>query len=243
MDPYRLFVVLAVIAGAGVWCLEQQGQSLLSYLALMSAVVIPGQLFANLFAAAEHTGFTVIDVFLGSYGSNFIGGAIGGVIALWILLQLRPLTARFGSPLKVLDQAACFVPLSMAIGRVGCFISGDGCYGPPTGLPWGVAFPHGTVPTGVPVHPTMLYDAVLLFLFFLWIVWTYRGRFIALPPRIPLATFLIFYGCERFLCEFLRLNPKYAGLSQAQWLSLVAVVVGVIVVMRANKLQRQGLNQ
>jgi len=228
-------MALAVAAGAIVWWWQQRRQPPINYLAMMCAVVVPGQIFGSLFAAIEHPGFTFMDAIAGRYGANIIGGVVGGVIVTWILLNIRPISERFGTPLQVLDQAALFVPLSMAMGRVGCFASGDGCYGPPTSLPWGVAFPHGTVPTNIPVHPTMLYDAILLFIFFLCINYVYRGRFNNLTPRIPLASFLMFYGCERFLSEFLRLNPKYAGLSQAQWLSVALVIIGTSILINRRR--------
>merc|ERR1712232_685659 len=46
----------------------------------------------------------------------------------------------------------------------GCFLSGDGCYGPaadPSTVPWAMSFPNGQVPTYEPVHPTPIYEAVL----------------------------------------------------------------------------------
>ena len=231
MDLYKLFLALAVGAGALAWWYEQRKLSPVSYLALMCAVVVPGQLFGNLFAAFEHPGFAFAGVFRGNYGANIIGGALGGALVAILLLQIPRLRAAFGAPVQVLDQSALFVPLSMAVGRIGCFAAGDGCYGPPTSLPWGISFPHGTVPTNVPVHPTMLYDALLLLLFFVFINVRYRDRFRTLPKWKPTASFLIFYGVERFLSEFLRLNPKYDGLSQAQWLCIPLFFAGLAILV------------
>merc|ERR1712232_156028 len=45
----------------------------------------------------------------------------------------------------------------------GCFLSGDGCYGPPADpstVPWAMSFPNGQVPTYEPVHPTPIYEAI-----------------------------------------------------------------------------------
>jgi phosphatidylglycerol:prolipoprotein diacylglycerol transferase len=49
--------------------------------------------------------------------------------------------------------------LGVAIGRVGCFLTGlaDDTYGVPTRLPWGVDFGDG-----VPRHPTQLYEIAFL---------------------------------------------------------------------------------
>ncbi len=235
MDIYKLFMASAIGVGALVWWYEQRKLTPLAYLAFICAVVIPGQLFGNLFAAFEHPGFSVMAMLRGAYGANIIGGAIGGALVTVGLLAIPSLRKRFGTPLEVLDQAALFVPLSMAVGRIGCFASGDGCYGPPTSLPWGVTFAHGTVPTTMPVHPTMLYDAVLLFIFFVIFNRHYRGQYHSLPPRIPTALFLIFYGVERFSSEFLRLNPKYDGLSQAQWFCIPMLIVGLALWLNENQ--------
>jgi phosphatidylglycerol:prolipoprotein diacylglycerol transferase len=229
VEIYKLFLALAVVVGAVAWWLQQRSQPFLAYLAMMCAVTIPGQIFGNLFAALEYPSFSLRDVLTGRYGANILGGIIGGAVVAWFLLKISMLRNRFGKLLQVLDQGACFVPLSLAIGRIGCFASGDGCYGPATSLPWGVTFVHGMVPTTVPVHPTMLYDAIFLFLYFVAINYRYRRKFRDLQPGIPFANFMIFYGFERFFSEFLRLNPKYAGLSQAQWFSIGILITGIVV--------------
>jgi len=41
--------------------------------------------------------------------------------------------------------------------------------------------------------------------------------------------YLILAGIERFFVEFLRMNPLYAGLSQAQWISIALAVSGGII--------------
>ena len=60
----------------------------------------------------------------------------------------------------VIDAAAIPLALGYGIGRLGCWLSGDGTYGKPTDLPWGETYPQGMVPTEVPVHPTPLYEAL-----------------------------------------------------------------------------------
>ncbi len=57
--------------------------------------------------------------------------------------------ARIGA-LRTLDLAAPAAAFGYGIGRIGCFLSGDGCYGLPTKLPWGMSFPHGIEPVYVP---------------------------------------------------------------------------------------------
>ncbi len=69
-------------------------------------------------------------------GFAFAGAIIGGFLALVILAK------RFRIPaLLMLDAASPAAAMGYGIGRIGCLISGDGDYGKPTTLPWGMAFP------------------------------------------------------------------------------------------------------
>src|SRR5712671_1731938 len=112
-------------------------------------------------------------------GFAFVGAVIGGFIALVLLAW------RFRiKPLLMLDVAAPAAALGYGIGRLGCLISGDGDYGKPTTLPWGMAFPNGLVPTAGPdgtcvqwgappdcrVHPTPIYEFIVgvLIFYYLW---------------------------------------------------------------------------
>ena len=38
--------------------------------------------------------------------------------------------------------------------------------------------------------------------------------------------YLFLAGLERFLVEFIRINPEYGSLSQAQWISIGMMVLG-----------------
>jgi prolipoprotein diacylglyceryltransferase len=42
--------------------------------------------------------------------------------------------------------------------------------------------------------------------------------------------YLILAGIERFSVEFIRINPLYAGLSQAQWISIGLIIFGISIV-------------
>src|ERR1700688_2727657 len=88
-------------------------------------------------------------------GFAWFGGLVAGISALVI----RGVMARIGA-LRTLDLAAPAAAFGYGIGRIGCFLAGDGCYGIPTKLPWGMSFPDGIEPTppGVRVQPTPLYE-------------------------------------------------------------------------------------
>ena len=123
------------------------------------------------------------------------------------------------------------MPLSLAygIGRLGCFLAGDGTYGRPTDLPWGMAFPNGVVPTDVPVHPTPLYEAAAAVL--MVAVLLPIGRRWA-PTRV-FGAYLVLSGLARLAVEFVRVNdPVLAGLTQPQLWALGSIAVGGALIAR-----------
>jgi phosphatidylglycerol---prolipoprotein diacylglyceryl transferase len=159
-------------------------------------------------------------------GFAWFGGLVFGIGAL-ILQGLR---ARIGA-LRTLDLAAPSAAVGYAIGRIGCFLSGDGCYGLPTSLPWGMSFPRGIEPTFVRVHPTPLYElgAGLLIGAWLW----FRGSR-PRPAGWILGEYLVLSGTARFLVEFIRRNPKVLwGLSNAQLASAGSILVGAAILFWA----------
>src|ERR1039458_8246058 len=86
-------------------------------------------------------------------GFAWFGGLTFGISAL----LFQGWWAKIGA-LRTLDLAAPAAAIGYGLGRIGCFLSGDGCYGVPTNLPWGMSFPHGIEPTLVRVQPTPLYE-------------------------------------------------------------------------------------
>jgi phosphatidylglycerol:prolipoprotein diacylglycerol transferase len=132
--------------------------------------------------------------------------------------------ARIGV-LRTLDLAAPAAAVGYGLGRIGCFLSGDGCYGIPTNLPWGMSFPNGITPTTVRVHPTPLYEMAAALLIGLWL-WRRGGK-----PHAQgaiLGQYLLLTGIARFLVEFIRRNPKVIwGLSNAQLASAGAALAGI----------------
>jgi phosphatidylglycerol:prolipoprotein diacylglycerol transferase len=156
----------------------------------------------------------------GGAGLVWYGGAIGGALAVCGWAYWRGIAT-----LLLTDLASVSLALGYAIGRVGCQLSGDGDYGKAWDGPWAMAYPDGTVPTDQTVHPTPIYETFVMGLVAI-VLWRLRDRFRA---GILFALYLIFAGTERFLIEFLRRNADDAlGLTQAQLLSIVMVLVGAI---------------
>lgn len=158
-------------------------------------------------------------------GFAFFGAVIGGFIALLLLAW------RFRmAPLLLLDTASPAAALGYGIGRIGCLISGDGDYGVPTSLPWGMSFPNGIVPTTERVHPTPIYEFLAALLIF-WILWRLGARCFKThaPDGIVFCAYLVLTGIARFLVEFIRINPpSFYWMSNAQAASAVSIVAGII---------------
>lgn len=172
-------------------------------------------------------------------GLTFYGGLILATLAIWIYVRRKKIPF-----LVIADATSPSLILAYGIGRIGCHLAGDGDYGIPTSLPWGTDysngtvppsvmfrgtdiakhFPNGIVPDNTPLHPTPIYEflaAVLIFYVLWWLRkkdWSDGKLFMA---------YLVFAGIERFLVEIIRLNPRLLfGLSEAQLISIVMIVVG-----------------
>ena len=176
--------------------------------------------------------FTAWDMFvrdpltflLSGSGWVWYGGLIGGTAAVcWG-------TWRRDIPLRVAaDMAAPALALGQAIGRIGCQLAGDGDYGIPTTLPWAMSYPGGVVPTTDLVHPTPVYEAIVLAAIFLWL-WRWRQR---RAPGVSFGYYLTFSGLARFAVEFIRRNPPLAvGLTLAQWIGAASLLAGLVIVLR-----------
>jgi phosphatidylglycerol---prolipoprotein diacylglyceryl transferase len=153
-------------------------------------------------------------------GLVWYGGAIGGTIAVLLWARWRKMLN-----LTLLDVCAPALAIGYAVGRIGCQLSGDGDYGIPWDGPWAMAYPNGTVPTDVTVHPTPIYETITMG-FVAYALWRLRNRF---QPGLLFAVYLVLAGTERFLVEFIRRNDDVAlGLTQAQLLSVAMILIGVI---------------
>ena len=156
-------------------------------------------------------------VFSGS-GLVFYGGLFGGAICVLAWAAWRGVLDG-----KTFDVAAPGLAAAYAIGRIGCQLAGDGDYGKAWDGPWAMAYPDGTVPTTEPVHPTPVYETIVMGLV-AWYLWRKRD---SMRPGGLFALYLVLAGAERFLVEFLRRNdPVAAGLTLPQLVALAMMIGG-----------------
>lgn len=165
-------------------------------------------------------------------GFAWFGGLVLGIVAL--LWQGR--TYGIGK-LRMLDLCTVSAAIGYGVGRIGCLVSGDGDYGIPTKMPWGIALPHGLVPTppGVRVEPTPIYELIVALLI-AWYLWRRGAPERPKPLGQLTGEYLVWTGLARFLVEIIRINPRlYFGMSNAQVASIGSMIAGVLLIRWAKK--------
>jgi len=131
-------------------------------------------------------------------GKTIVGGLLGG----WAGVELAK--KRLGITHSTGDAFTLPLILGIAVGRVGCFLTGlsDHTYGAYTRMPWAIDFGDG------PRHPTQLYEIAFLILL---------GLCLALRARTPYLNgqlfrlFMLGYMLWRFFVEFLKPRDQIVG--------------------------------
>ncbi len=140
-------------------------------------------------------------------GKTIVGGLLGGLIATeWTKKAL-------GIHQSTGDLYAIPLTIGIAIGRIGCFLTGlaDRTYGELTSLPWGVDFGDGLR------HPTQLYE--IIFLAGLLGV-LLRQRRAGFEDGDQFRLFMIAYLAWRLLVGFIQPAETLLGLAAIQWACL-----------------------
>src|ERR1700728_873496 len=171
-----------------------------------------------------------LDQLLSPYGFAWFGGLLAGFAAFVLVGRCQKIPF-----LTLLDAGSPAAALGYGIGRIGCFLSGDGDYGIPTSLPWGMSFPNGLVPTAQRVHPTPIYELIIALLIAAWL-WRRGAKSGRLSAGHITGEYLVLSGVARFLVEFIRINPRiYWGMSNAQVASLGSIAAGILLIMWARR--------
>ena len=161
-------------------------------------------------------------------GLTFYGGFFLALFAFFVVIK------KHGESFwKVLDATAPALAIAYATGRVGCFLVGDD-YGVPSTLPWAMPFPKGSPPTLEAVHPTQIYEVIIMSLVFL-VLWKIRKS--KRPVGWLACIYLVLAGLERFFVEFIRNTTEspIADLSVAQVMALFLILAGVLKYMSVRK--------
>ncbi len=158
-------------------------------------------------------------------GLTFYGGLFGALLLTWLVAKRGKLDFWVLG-----DSVAPAMAIGYSIGRIGCFLVGDD-YGIRSDLPWAVAFPNGLPPTIDTVHPTQIYETLIMLIVFLYL---WRIRKSSNKTGYIFSLYLILAGSERFIIEFLRnTSPSpISNLSIAQNIAVLIILFGLYKIFR-----------
>lgn len=230
---HDFFTALGLLAGLALYYFELKRRNMLGYQIfwISLAAIFGGGLGARLIAALDHPAYYTtigqqsLSYFFAHSGKGIIGGIAGGYLAIVLTKRAFKYTRSTG------DCYAPAIPLAMAIGRVGCFLS-ELPLGKPTDLPWGISVTESaaqhfaTCPyCSGKMHPSMLYEIAFHLLAFALIL---RFRHLAVVQGDTLKIYLLAAAVFRFLVEFVRANPEMVGGFTGAQLALVPLTIPLI---------------
>lgn len=187
--------------------------------AIPSAIV--GAKLAHILENMEAFFANPMGVLLSGAGLSVYGGLLMALLVSAVIIR------RNGeSVLNIFDLATPTLAVGYGLGRIGCHVSGDGCYGITTNSILGVAYPNGIVPISTTVYPTPLFESLFSFIVAGFLLKLRRKD---MPQGTLFFIYLILNAVPRFLIEFIRLNPEMAmGLTQAQVIAIGLFITGIL---------------
>lgn len=150
-------------------------------------------------------------------GKTIVGALAGGLFAVEGTKKILHIQARSG------DLFAIPLTFGIAIGRIGCFLSGlnDHTHGLATQMPWGV-----DLGDGLHRHPVQLYEILFLMTLAIFLIRMQKVN----TQKKSLASgdlfklFMIAYFSFRLLIDFIKPGIFFWGLNAIQW-TCVAMLI------------------
>lgn len=205
--------------------LKKYSKDNLLFIKILVPIYFFGISFSALFFGFEKYGLKFEDFSLYfKSGKNVLGGFIFAMV--YLLIFCRIYKHNIYEFFKYLFPS---ISIGYAIGRLGCFFAGDGCYGIKTDFFLGMSFPNGVIPTYNDVHPTPLYDFAFFLIMYIFYQCNIKKNYI--NNRYSLYLFFILSSLERFFIEFIRRNDTYFYFTQSQWISLFILIVIIIIIL------------
>jgi prolipoprotein diacylglyceryltransferase len=220
LHPHTVFDVLAYAIGFRLflWQRRRFGDTIDTHArwTVVAAAILGAAIGSKVFFWLEDPAETLANwtnpVFLFG-GKTIVGGLIGGLVGVELEKRWAGITRRTG------DLFAMPLAAGIAIGRIGCFLSGlpDRTYGTPSSLPWAVDFGDG-----IPRHPTQVYESVVM-----TIAAFVLGRLTRRAHREGdvFKLFMVIYFALRLAVDTLKPEVRILlGLSSLQWASVAVLL-------------------
>lgn len=244
LQPFSVFVVVALMVGYAVALLfaKSQGRSipltmsLATYLVLFSfpiSYLLNGLLYdPERFFSAVANPAKIGDARL---GWSMYGGIVGALVGAWVWKWRKK-----ASILEIGDAFAFGGPFGWTVARAGCFVTHDHP-GRATDFFLAVADFRAGSPPYVPRHDLGLYDMIVLGSIAL--IFLALGR-VRRAPGFYVGLLPLLYAPCRFFLDFLRApaseggDIRYAGLTPAQYGSVLLLFAGLAVMRRVRRDER-----
>ena len=220
---------------------------------IILVAAVSGIIGSKLFDVIEHLDLLIKDplhTLFSFSGLAFYGGLITAAFVLSIYVEKNHIPWPVNT-----DVVAPALMLAYGVGRIGCQLSGDGCWGivNPDPKPdwlafmpdwmWAFKYPHNVINEGglipgcigknchildQPVFPTPMYETILALTFF-GVLWFIRKR--VKLHGLLFSAYLILNGTERLFIEQIRVNIRYDFLgmhfTQASLIAVLLILTGI----------------
>lgn len=218
IHPHLFFETLAYVIGFRLYLARRRalGDHLpdAARWSVVTAAVVGAVIGSRLLFWAEDPAKLLVDVrtsLTALGGKTIVGALLGG----WIAVELEK--RRIGIRQPTGDLFVVPLAIGIAIGRIGCFLTGleDGTYGTATSMPWGM-----DVGDGVRRHPTALYESLFV-IALAYALSRVHGR---LPRGALFKLFMGGYLLFRLAVDFVKPDARMAlGMSSIQWACIAAL--------------------
>jgi phosphatidylglycerol:prolipoprotein diacylglycerol transferase len=220
IHPHILFESLAYLVGARIYALVKRTSTdpidPTARWWIVVAAFVGATVGSKLVVLADHPILTLshlTDPLALLEGKTVVGALVGA------LLAVEGTKLRLGIHQATGDVFVLPLVFGIALGRVGCFLTGlsDNTYGLPTALPWAVDFGDG-----IPRHPAQLYEIAFLLVGLLPVVLWLNRR----PHRQGdlFKVFMIGYLTFRLGLEFIKPGDPLLGLTAIQWVCVATLM-------------------
>lgn len=230
ISSYSIFVGLGVLIGL-IWFLltvpkDKNVRGYKPFVIVLSALFF-GAIGSKILVVVENLkplikDFSQIKVFLFT-GKSIVGGLIGGYLGVIIAKKILKIKEkRFG------NQIAPAIALGMAVGRIGCFLTGC-CFGIETNLPIGINFGDG-----INRIPTQLVEMGFCLILFGYLFYKQKTKK-ELQPGILFYELILYYFIFRFLVEFIRGTEKNILCFSIYQIIAILGIIYIVIKIRKEK--------
>lgn len=222
LDTLTLYIILGTVIGARV------GHCLF-YGPWFDEFDANGRLIAEGYLSHP---LNILKVYEGGLASH--GGAIGIITAM--ILYCRKTKESW---LWLFDRLVIVVGLAGMFIRLGNLMNSE-IIGTKTTVPWAFIF---VQEDAYPRHPAQLYEAIYCLFLFIFMYWFWKNKRDKVGPGFMFGMFCVLLFIERFFDEFLKEDQAAfedsLPLNMGQILSIPFIVIGIFMMIRANKIRKK----